>query len=110
MSESIENKWFKDSKGVTCYGDIDYQRCMKPEEEYIPIPVKPDTYYVKYDNDLDKWVDDPEAKQEAIDNFVDKSMKEFIKVMYKNFDSLPAGMKTILQDWKNSIDEFKNNL
>ena len=119
MSDPIEeiqepvNRWFQDNENNVFCGDIEYQKRKDPikegdPEKYTPIPIRPDLPHIEFDGT--EWVDDPELKQATIDSFVNQSMKQFMKTIYSNFDTLPAGMKTMLTAWKKDIDDFKDGL
>ncbi len=115
IEQAPKNDWFKGPNGTVYKGDIKYQRSQDPtpegeDEKYIPISIKPDLDHVKYDPDTDTWIEDTGSKQQAIDSFVNSSMKTFMKAFYDHLDELPIGVQTMLQQWKWDIDTFKNSI
>ena len=85
-----------------CRGDV--KNTEDEPDRFVMIDSAPETGYWKYDGAA--WVEDDDAKQAAIDAFVLGSARDFFKVIYKNFSSLPAGMKTMLAQWKSDADDF----
>ena len=90
-----------------CRGDV--KNTEDEPDRFVSIDSVPEGMrFPKFDGSA--WVEDIDAKQAAIDAFVLTSAKVFFKAIYKNFDSLPAGMKTMLSKWKADADDFVGSL